>query len=149
MNAYQPRLVLNPRHVLPALELDMGSIPPPAKLGQWRSLVEEITSDWVNNNQFEGKGTLWMWRSHSQRFHADGISVFISQSGLSARYLKYLQQQLTRHFGNKIIYSGTYWVQRQKGWQAFCHIENMKTWRPHDVVGVNWVEIAQHTNVAV
>jgi hypothetical protein len=125
------------------LELDLGSIPPPKDIQHWRPIIETITSHWVQTNRYEGRGTLWVWRAPSQRFHALGNSIFIGQCGLPSRFLKFLQQQMKMKFHDKIAYAGTLLISPQKGWLPLLHVERNKSWKPEDTVASSWVEVEQ------
>ncbi|MDH5256986.1 MAG: hypothetical protein OEX07_03230 [Gammaproteobacteria bacterium] len=141
MNLIQPNLVLIDQYKIPTLELDLSKITAPPEISEWKSLIEKITSEWVIANKFEGTATLWMWQSHSQRFHADGISAYVNQCGLPSLFLKYLQRHLKKYFGNQLEYVGNNWILVERGWRPLLHIENEKVWKPRDEVAASWIEV--------
>ena len=141
MKKNKPNLILYDQFEIPTLELDLGNNRTREKIAVWRSLAAEITADWVRTNQFKTAATLWMWRSHSQRFHADGISAYINECGLPPLFLKHLQKQLKTIFGSRIEYIGTTWIMIERGWRPLCHIENTRVWQPLDAVQNKWMEV--------
>lgn len=141
MNIYRPNIISMESSERPVLELDKAGMSLSRSAVNWQELVEKITFQWVERNQYSGTGTIWMWQSHSQRFHANGISIFIGQCGLPSRFLKYLQQQLSRHLGNHIQYGGTLLIHRNKGWLPLYQIESGKVWKPRDTVFTSWHEV--------
>ena len=141
MKLIHPEFVLIDQYEIPTLELDLGKHTAPPEIANWQSLVEDITSEWVRDNQFKGTATVWMWRSHSQRFHADGVSVYINQCGMPSLFLKYLQKKLKGHFRGQLEYIGTTWILVDRGWRPLCHIEDGKVWKPKDTVESSWVKV--------
>lgn len=138
--ALKLHFILLDQYELPVLELDLSKSKAAPETLHWKLVVLKIVKDWVLCNQFGGIATLWHWQTHSQRFHADGISVFIAQCGLPLLFLDYLYKQMKPEFGKQLEDAGTAWIIPDRGWAPFCHIENRKVWTLHDVASTDWLE---------
>ncbi|MEY8215967.1 MAG: hypothetical protein RPR97_15960 [Colwellia sp.] len=114
------------------VDIDALSLLDEFKYGRWEEFIQKAAANWVNENEYIGKGTLWGWGSPSVNFLHPSYSVFYAVIGMPKEFREHLEYEV-KVFGKHVRENSDYVVPNSRdGWNVRCHIQDGKAWKKED-----------------
>ncbi len=123
----------------PTIEIDMWEIQGVYADGKWHQLIHGFVKEWVVENSFQNKATLWSVSFPSVNFFHPGHSFFLVTCGLPNKFLAQLEDFLSTKLSKQVRLSDEVIVARSDGWKPYLHLEQGKVWEYSDYN--EWVEV--------
>ncbi len=130
-----PNLVMPNGRPVASIEVDVDGLSKEEQFqfGGWDHLIRSITATWVRQNSYAGTGTIWQWGSPSVNFGHHSYSMFYAILGMPKSFHQYLKTEL-RVLAKHVRPDSDQVVPNLiDGWDALCHIEDLKVWEPLDL----------------
>ena len=142
MNTRAPNLVSPEGKSVCPVEIDVDGLSSEGgtyQYGGWEDLIQRIAAQWVQQNSYSGTGTIWAWGTPSTNFHRQSFSMFYAVLGMPQKFREYLGERIMVLGEYVRAYSDYVVPNIETGWDARCHIEDGKVWKPQDAE--SWEEV--------